>query len=512
MYIQPNTNIRLLSNCPIDNTYSDTLYFSNTTAQYNYFSGLTKYNLSQNSYTRHSNGIIRVPFNCENLYDCNYCMFQNASFGQKWFYAFINNVEYVNDNLSLVYFEIDVMQSWFFDYTLMESFVAREHTETDYIGDNLVPESVELGEYIMKDFMGTGHLQSYSIIVASTFNTNLDDTSGAYYSGIYSGVTLLAFTNADDANDFLLKATAANLSDGIVGVYMVPSDFIRPAGQSVASYSLSFDKNYGSLGGGYVPKNNKLFTYPYNFLYCTDLNGNSAEFRYEDFSSSDCEFNLSGDMSPNMSIILTPQNYKGVLGNYNEKMVISGFPQCSFNIDSYKAYMAQNSVTTEGNIAGGFVASALAIAGAVATGGALAPLAVGAVGNFAGTIASYVSGSVKAQSMPNQARGGGGSSALVANHIKDFAFAHMCIKSEFAQIIDDYFDLFGYATNKVKVPNRNARPHWTYTKTVGCKAVGSVPSDDMRKIKSIYDAGITFWMSGLEVGQYYLDNRASERG
>lgn len=511
MYVQPNTNIRLLSNCPIDNTYSDTLYFSNTASQYNYFSGLTKYNLSQNSYTRHSNGIIRVPFNCENLYDCNYCMFQNASFGQKWFYAFITNVEYVNDNLSLVYFEIDVMQTWFFDYSLRDCFVAREHSETDYIGENLVPESVELGEYIMKDFMGTGHLQSYAIVVAATFNTNLEDASGEFYSGIYSGVNLLAFQNANDANDFLLRATEGNLADGIVGVYMVPTDFARPSGQPVASYNISFDKNYSSLGGAYVPKNNKLFTYPYNFLYCTDLNGNSSEFRYEDFSTATCNFNITGDMSPNMSIVLCPQNYKGVLGNYNEKMVMSGFPQCSFNIDSYKAYMAQNSVTAEGNLAGGFVSSALSIAGAVATGGALAPLAVGAVGNLAGTIASYVSGSVKAQSMPNQARGGGGSTALVANGIKDFAFSHMCIKSEFAEIIDDYFDLFGYATNKVKVPNRNVRPHWTYTKTVGCKAVGSVPSDDMATIKKIYDAGITFWINGSEVGQYYLDNRPLER-
>ena len=511
MYIQPGTNIRILSNCPIDNTYSDTLYFASATAQYNYFAGLTKFNLSENSYTRHSQGVLRVGVNCENLYDCNYCMFQNASFGQKWFYAFITQVEYVNDSMSLIYFEIDVMQTWFFDYSLRECFVAREHSETDYIGDNLVPESVELGEYIMKDFMGTGHFGSYCIVVASTFNTNLEDVSGNYFSGIYSGVTLLAFQNADDVNDFLLRATEANLADGIVGVYMVPVDFARPAGQPVASYTVSFDKNYSSLGGAYVPKNNKLFTYPYNFLYCTDLNGNSAEFRYEDFSTSDCTFNLSGDMSPNMSIILSPSNYKGVLGNYNEKMVLSGFPQCTFNIDGYKAYMAQNSVTAESNIAGGFVSSALSIAGAVATGGALAPLAVSTVGNLAGTIASYVSGSVRAQSMPNQARGGGGGSAMVANHIKDFAFSHMCIKSEFAQIIDDYFDLFGYATNKVKEPNRNVRPHWTYTKTVGCKAVGSVPSDDMQRIKGIYDKGITFWVNGSEVGQYYLDNRASER-
>ena len=31
---------------------------------------------------------------------------------------------------------------------------------------------------------------------------------------------------------------------------------------------------------------------------------------------------------------------------------------------------------------------------------------------------------------------------------------------EFARIIDDYFNMFGYATHRVKTPNRDGRPHW----------------------------------------------------
>ena len=43
-------------------------------------------------------------------------------------------------------------------------------------------------------------------------------------------------------------------------------------------------------------------------------------------------------------------------------------------------------------------------------------------------------------------------------------------------------------------------------KTVGATVTGSVPADDMKKICSIYDNGITFWKNGSEVGQYNLDN------
>ena len=66
--------------------------------------------------------------------------------------------------------------------------------------------------------------------------------------------------------------------------------------------------------------------------------------------------------------------------------------------------------------------------------------------------------------------------------------------------------MFGYATRRCKKPNRNSRPHWNYVKTVGATVTGSVPADDMKKICSIYDNGITFWKNGSEVGDYSLDN------
>ena len=47
MYIEPKTNIRLLKNVPLDNTYNHTIYFENETQQRNYFIGLEKYNLTR---------------------------------------------------------------------------------------------------------------------------------------------------------------------------------------------------------------------------------------------------------------------------------------------------------------------------------------------------------------------------------------------------------------------------------------------------------------------------------
>lgn len=79
-------------------------------------------------------------------------------------------------------------------------------------------------------------------------------------------------------------------------------------------------------------------------------------------------------------------------------------------------------------------------------------------------------------------------------------------------MIDDYFNMYGYAMKRIKQPARNVRPYWTYTKTVGCDIINAqVPADDLKKIASIYDNGITFWNGPDNVGNYSLDNRPEIR-
>ena len=105
MFIEPNTDIRLLHGCPLDPDYVNTILFTNATAQTSYFIDLTKYNLTSQTYQRHTKGTARVSIPAENLFDCNYMMFKNTSFENKWFYAFIEKVEYINNITS----EIDLL-------------------------------------------------------------------------------------------------------------------------------------------------------------------------------------------------------------------------------------------------------------------------------------------------------------------------------------------------------------------------------------------------------------------
>ena len=165
--------------------------------------------------------------------------------------------------------------------------------------------------------------------------------------------------------------------------------------------------------------------------------------------------------------------------------------------------MAQNQTQLSMSLVGGIAQTAAGGATLYATGGmGGVNQTVGGIqqiGNLLATIADK-------STLPPQARGGGGSIINMANQIKGFQFYYAHIRAEFARIIDSYFTAYGYATHRVKIPNRSIRPHWNYVKTINSSLTGSVPADDMARLRAIYDSGVTFWRNGDEIGNYSLDN------
>lgn len=525
-YIEPNSTIRLLTRCPLDNTYDHTIYFASKSAQTSYFETLTKYTYTNYSYIRQARTIKVQADAGANLYDCNYLMFRNNSFENKWFYAFITSIEYVNNYTWEIGFELDVMQSWMFDYELEKCFVEREHSATDNLFENLVPENLELGEYVSDGITrcsDTGSataslLEDLSLVFACTFDRNYADYHGGYYAGLYSGLCFVDFpfpkpATTTNINTFVSTvrtwidgAVQQGKIEGIMTAFVMPTAFVRSDTSVVTNIGFTKTIAFNNIDG-YVPKNKKLFSYPYNFMYATNFQGTSTPYMFEYFSvPTALGFKLEANYSPDPTIILTPLNYKGggADGNYDERMILSKYPQLPFASDVWQAWMSMD--------ASGQIISMLGSAGAGAGLGAVLGGGVGALpGAIAGLatgVANLIGTSYKKDIAPPQNQGtSAGSHALASMRLIDFGFMHKHIRSEFASIIDDYFSMFGYATHKCKVPNTHVRPHWTYTKTQGCCAVGSVPADDMRKICDIYNRGITFWMNGSEVGNYSLDNR-----
>lgn len=546
MYIEPNSKFVLLKKCPLDNSYTHTIWFRDADAQYDYFYGLRKYVFTDQSYQRWKRGVMRVEVATENVYDCNYLMFQNTAYGNKWFYAFITGVEYVNNKTTEISYQIDVMQTWYFDYEMKHCFVEREHSRTDVIGENLVPENLETGEMVIKEDGHFDVFKNMSIVISATFDSTYNDKLGANYGGMFSGTIFHTFPNTADgiqsAINFIDGATGK--SDGIMSMFLMPTEFIHNTDASILANAVQYDmaKPYDNIDG-YTPRNKKLFTYPYNYLYLSNQQGNTGELRYEFFVSPPDDYTrnkyrliLQGDYSATPSIMLAPCFYKGSKStginggglNYDENLFLTNMPQLSFATDTYKAWYAQHENSMLLNATFGATSSIYSLFGANTSGssdlGVMSDADVGLMqSNYVIRYGATFNSILKAiganegakadvKNMPNKLHGQTSNNLLAAINKFGFYWAEKNITKQFAEKIDQFFDMYGYATHNVKVPNVRSkvnefpRPQWCYTKTIGCELVGAMPVDDLNAIISIFDKGITFWKNGENVGNYSLDN------
>lgn len=522
MSINPNSTIHLYAGVPLDSTYTDTIDFASVSAQNAYFSSLAPVKTFQaNTYQRVNEGVFRAQCVADEVYSCNYMRFQNTAYGSKWFYAFIDAVEYVNDGTCQITFTLDVMQSHFFsDCELEQSFVERHHPATDEIGDNLQPEPVALGEVVFDDYHElTGELDEMFIIVAIC-DVSGSEVKGNLYDRNYGGAELFGFATSQNGialcNRFL--ASYIQRPESIVSIYMCPAIAFGfehvyeegdeggriPYGARGKSF-LYTDTRIKNLTDfdGYQPANKKLFTYPYNYVSVDDGNGSSLQLRYEFFENQDVVFRVQTNITNPVQVKLTPFGYKGT-GNTHlltEFLTIGGYPLCSWNNDTYRAWLAQNTIPMVIQLGVGAVSL---VAGAV-TGGL--GLAAGAA-TMASMAGSVLSQNYEASTKADICKGNisSGNVTFSAGDL-NFHVARARITREQAIVIDNYFKMFGYAINKVYRPSTRTRPHYTYIKTIGCKLKGNCPNSVIKKISEIFDAGITFWRNASEIGNYSLDNR-----
>lgn len=139
MIIAPNSNAKLLTGVPIDSSYNHTVWFDNTAEQKAFFDGHVKSDVvtsSGQTFTFSLTGLtnqrvernyisVNIPYAL--LLDINYVMFQNTMYdATKWFYGFVTNIEYVNTVTTNVYYEIDLIQTFLFDFRLQNVRIDRE--------------------------------------------------------------------------------------------------------------------------------------------------------------------------------------------------------------------------------------------------------------------------------------------------------------------------------------------------------------------------------------------------
>lgn len=539
MIVVPTSNVKILK-CPLHLDNENQLTFTNLQSQINYFTSLPKIEEFDYTYVRRDN-VLRVETNenltYETLLTYNYVMYQNEGFNNKWFFAHITSYTWINPGLTVLTLEEDFFQSWQFDIIYKNSFIEREHVTDDTVGLHTIPENLEKGEFIPNSSgnmgVGTCHavvVTNYDVInkTQRPYNTNkiINGVNCGYYYYVVGDFTSINFI------DWLATAVVSDKDlspDMIQGIYMVPDlmtnygigenywSYATGTGLQYAPYHLINEDITGAITllttnitkqttlNGYSPKNNKLLTQEYNYLLLDNNGGNANIYAYELFSTTNCTFITKGAISPGCSIKCYPNFYKSLENNYLESLNLIKLPVGSWSCDMYTNWLTQNSV----NIAGinidvddiNFGKNALSLATNLAIGSA-----TGVANDFA-NITENIIERKQHKRIPPQTYGNTNSGDVTyAMDQSQFTYYKMSIKQEYAKIIDDYFEHYGYKVNEFKTLSIFGRPYFNYVKTTMCEIEGDIPTDAVEKIKGLFNNGCTFWHDANNFLNYNVNN------
>lgn len=537
-----NSKIIICKNIKLDKSYKDIINYSEnqmvTLCVENAVASSDSY-----SFIRGEKNVIKTSFSYNDALKCNYMAFQNTDYSNKWFFAFIDNVEYANDGTSKIHYTIDEFSTWYSYIGIEPCFVEREHVNDDAIGLHTIPEGLEYGEYItmLSGDIETDLYTTELICIGTSYlpaNTPFA-TPNRVYAGVFSGMYYILFKFTESAAKFVQAMSDIGHANDIQCLFMIPIKIANVDyndGWSTANLGNQTGINFRVLPNsagvitlrdadiilssptsinGYVPKNNKLFTYPYNCLSISNNVGTQAEFRYEDFINNTPVFSLVAAVSPSCSVWLYPDNYKkygGSKSGYNWGIPVAKYPMGSWNSDMYTNWMTQNGINLFGNRID--AATSHAIMGSMQTLSSALTKDYSGIGTGLGNMFGAVQESYKASMIPNHIGGqvNSGDVAYAYNKMSP-TYYKMTIKEEYARVIDDWFTRFGYKINRVKIPNITGRKYWNYVQIGASESIGysnninrSVPETSMEIINNIFRNGTTIWHNHSDVGNYNLNN------
>lgn len=354
-YVTPATSLQFYRDISLTPEYEDTLYFASASDRDAYFDGLSG-NLIANvpncTVQRENYGSCRVEVPISTLYHATYMRFRNTAFENKWYYAFVTAVNYVNNVTTEIEYQIDYMMTWMGDFVLFPCLVERETVYNDTVGSHTLLEGLSTGDYIVE---GTEVSNNYG---ASNSEIRLiyadPQENGHMWGGIYNACQFIDSASADAITEQITTMVNADLTSNIVNIQMVPKAFQIPG--TLQTDSVTFNKPYFNIAG-YTPKNNKLYCYPYKFLRVDNSEGSQKDYRYEYFGgvpdtgtdTTQCRFFIRGVTANNVEITCEPYTYdQKNTEDVNDlnvggacRITMTNFPQGAFAVDTYKAYLAQ---------------------------------------------------------------------------------------------------------------------------------------------------------------------------
>lgn len=508
-------SIVYLLNVPMSADQKNQIDFASVGAQSAYFQSRIVRSFTDFTYQRKDN-IVRVPVEADAIWNCNYVMYQNANFTNKWFYAFVTEIEYRNDGCTWLHLKTDVFQTWMFNFAWKDSFIVREHVSDDEIGKHTIPENIPIGDPKVQTFdTMQDNFQSrmqfdtnyWACIICSKVPSQIPLPSPVppqYASGIPScayflGVepnalqVIVDLFNSEGIADAITnivpvlrsEVIAMQLDANCSLLALDATTLIFPKYKDITPNLISID--------GYVPKNKKCFCYPYHYALVSNHAGQEVILKYEWMSEYRlrCEYLLSA----NPALYVYPEGYSAEIAE-DIGVTFANYPQIPWTYDSFKNWVALNGNTLATNLIS-------TTAGAAISAG---------TGNIAGiasstlSITSEIGQMMDRMAVPKTIKGSISGNANMQTDSACITCYEMVCRNEYIKIVDQYFSRYGYRVNEVKTPDLRSRPAWNYIETRDCILDCDCPEDDAHELESIFNSGVTIWHTAAGYGNYDQNN------
>jgi hypothetical protein len=271
-------------------------------------------------------------------------------------------------------------------------------------------------------------------------------------------------------------------------------------------------------------KESKLLMHPYCVTVLDDFRGNRTEYKTEYINNTNLVVSVKGSLGLSNKTSWGIKDYNNDVTSFaselnNESALMDNNPNdVPIMTDNLAAFLQGNrnsiqnqkqSILWNGTM--NAIGSGVSGVGAALTRN---PLGVASAGvdmvQGAGNTQLQLEGiNAKQQDIgnipPQISKMGSNSSYDFGNGYNGVFLIKKQIKPEYRKKLEDYFNMFGYKTNEIKIPNFHTRRYWNYVKTESCVILGNFNNEDLQDLKRVFDNGITFWHTD-DVGNYTLNN------
>ena len=531
----PNTTL-YVGVVPWNNDLKNVQSYNSRAEQISAIQGLLTHKYEHVNIIRRDSDLILKGVN-ENLTQCNYLMYQNADISNKWYFAFIDNVQYNSLNSVIISHTIDVWQTYQFDITYYKNLILRSHVakSADTVGRWLAPEPISVApeferkhnvfndllwtpQYVLHSTSvfnnstkkyeykgnGTGATLSaeYGIFVdddvdvqnvvknygkmspAEALKSNDDDEYSNWISDLLTGQTI------DKAIKLISTTSISQLQDHrneLIGLYAIPKwvhdGTNKYATNSIKKKDVNLTLPASTLACGYAPRNKKMLTSLCKAYLFYNENGYKLPLKPELFTSETPTFTVK-------STELSTNGFLLQVGNYADYTVKTN--KISYNCENRLGYDANTGLDKVLN-------TLTSVVGVVNAVGSVASQAY--AGNIGGAVQGTV-GAVQQSINMIDALGQRGVNTGASGDIMTITekrampiFADVSPTEAQCRYIDDYLDVYGYALNEIgKISSyMNNRSNWNYIQVANCNIKVSAPNDDFNRLKQMFENGVTIW-------------------